>query len=234
MFAEFLDGVNGGGAGGGVEPPAGDPAGDPTGGEASHTPAEPVAWEDVSGEYMPAAPEGVDADAWGAEIGELAKLAHEKGIASDVFGELVSAKFTADAAVAAREAEEQEVALASAVGALRGEWGTEFDLKLTAANDGIRKVASAAGVDVEAIMQDPLFRRNVDLVKMFAVIGMQSGGGSGVPASAAAVPVGTGGAAEADRIIKDASHPLHEAFMNSAHPNHKYANERVNAAMGIA
>ena len=57
----------------------------------------------------------------------------------------------------------------------------------------------------------------------------------GEPAKGLNMPGGAaaGGKAEAERMMNDPSHPLHEAFMNPNHANHRYADEQYNRLMGF-
>lgn len=243
MFSEFLGvDVSSGGAGGNDDPSAGDNEGtpaDPSAGGDDGAPADlpagddvgvlpaAVAWDDVAADYTPPAPEGVSADDWTATVSEFAQAAHEAGIDKDVFGKLVAVHLERDARVAA----EQEAVVQQGIAQLESEWGAEYKIKVQAAVGTLEKYARKAGVDFGEIDNNPAFTMNPPLMRILAAMAGDVGGGKHVSIPGAAAT--KGGSEEADRIMTDPSHPMHEAFMNSNHIGYKAANARVNVLLGI-
>ena len=96
----------------------------------------------------------------------------------------------------------------------------------------LAKMTGVSGEEVRAVVDDPVIGTNPVMIRLLAQMGamMQDEPAKGLnrPGGAAA-----GGKAEAERMMHDPSHPLHEAFMNPNHANHRYADEQYNRLMGF-
>lgn len=115
---------------------------------------------------------------------------------------------------------EQQEAIEQAEYELQQEWGNNYEKNLQAASNTLRLLGERSGVDVDALMNTPALMANADFIrilneaaKLTEEAPMRGGQSS------------TDGKEEARRMLHDPSHPLHEAFMKSNHPKHKYANE---------
>ena len=96
----------------------------------------------------------------------------------------------------------------------------------------LAKMTGVSGEEVRAVVDDPVIGTNPVMIRLLAQMGAmmqdEPAKGLNMPGGAAA-----GGKAEAERMMNDPSHPLHEAFMNPNHANHRYADEQYNRLMGF-
>ena len=77
-----------------------------------------------------------------------------------------------------------------------------------------------AGVDTEALLHNPALRAEPAFAQLMleaASLLQEAPMRSGMPSD---------GRREAHRIAHDPAHPLHEAYMRTSHPQHRYANEQ--------
>ena len=211
------DGAGGEGDGGAAAPGAGAGMRYDLGDEAAMT-----AWREALGmnkefageEFLPAAPEGVPKEAFAGIVHEFATRSAE-------------AQRAADAAEAER--------VAAVKVELEGLWGDGYGAHVRSAVSALEMLAKMTGVsgeEVRAVVDDPVIGTNPVMIRLLAQMGamMQDEPAKGLnrPGGAAA-----GGKAEAERMMYDPSHPLHEAFMNPTHANHRYADEQYNLLMGF-
>ena len=83
----------------------------------------------------------------------------------------------------------------------------------------LRTLGSRAGVDVAQLMDNPALRADADFARLMlaaASLVEEAPMHRGAPIDSRD---------EAHRIAHDPAHPLHEAYMRTSHPRHKYANE---------
>ena len=229
------DGGNSGGDGGSGAPGAGAVLRYDLGDEAAMT-----AWREALGmnkefagdEFLPAAPEGV----WDAEAVEvLGRKAWELGVPKEAFAGIVH-EFATRSAEAQRAADAAEAERVAAVKAeLEGLWGDGYGAHVRSAVSALEMLAKMTGVsgeEVRAVVDDPVIGTNPVMIRLLAQMGAmmqdEPAKGLNMPGGAAA-----GGKAEAERMMNDPSHPLHEAFMNPNHANHRYADEQYNRLMGF-
>ena len=84
----------------------------------------------------------------------------------------------------------------------------------------LHTMGERAGIDTAALMQNPALQASPDFARLMleAATLMQE------------APLHTGAPSdnrqEARRIAHDPTHPLHEAYMRTNHPQHRYANEQ--------
>lgn len=233
------DGGDGDGGDGGGAPGTGAGMRYDLGDEAAMT-----AWREALGmnkefageEFLPAAPEGLPEGVWDAEAVEtLGRKAWELGVPKEAFAGIVN-EFAARSAEAQKAAEAAEVERVAGVKKeLEGAWGDGYDTHMKHAVQAVETLAKMAGMgseEVQAVVNDPVIGTSPVMIRLLAQMGAMLGdeGAKGLnrPGGAAA-----GGREEAERMMNDPSHPLHEAFMNPGHANHKYADDQYNRLMGI-
>lgn len=134
-------------------------------------------------------------------------------------------------ALAARYAEEgrrmmaecryrEERALQTADEQLQDEWGKRYEENMDTIGTFLHHLAERSGIDAEPLLQSPELRANTDFAKLMLAAAELT----------QEAPLREGKAAdsrkEAHRIAHDPSHPLHEAYMRTSHPQHRYANEQ--------
>ena len=186
-----------------------------------------TAWREALGmnkefagdEFLPAAPEGLPEGVWDAEAFE--------GIVHEFATRSAEAQRAADAAEAER--------VAAVKAELEGLWGDGYGAHVRSAVSALEMLAKMTGVsgeEVRAVVDDPVIGTNPVMIRLLAQMGAmmqdEPAKGLNMPGGAAA-----GGKAEAERMMNDPSHPLHEAFMNPNHANHRYADEQYNRLMGF-
>lgn len=203
-----------------------------------------TAWREALGmnkefageEFLPAAPEGLPEGVWDAEAVEvLGRKAWELGVPKEAFAGIVH-EFAARSAEAQREADAAEAERVAAVKAeLEGLWGEGYGERMRGAVSALEilgKLSGVSGDEVRAVVDDPVIGTNPVMIRLLAQMGAmlrdEPARGLNSPIRAAA-----GGRAEAERMMNDPSHPLHEAFMNPNHANHRYADEQYNRLMGF-
>jgi len=203
-----------------------------------------TAWREALGmnkefagaEFLPSAPEGLPEGVWDAEAVEvLGRKAWELGVPKEAFAGIVH-EFATRSAEAQRAADAAEAERVVAVKAeLEGLWGDGYQAHMRSAVSALEMLAEMTGVsgdEVRAVVDDPVIGTNPVMIRLLAQMGamMQDEPAKGLnrPGGAAA-----GGKAEAERMMHDPSHPLHEAFMNPNHANHRYADEQYNRLMGF-
>lgn len=203
-----------------------------------------TAWREALGmnkefageEFLPGAPEGLPEGVWDAEAVEvLGRKAWELGVPAEAFAGIVNE-------FAARSAEVQKVAQAAEVERVAGvetqlkeAWGDQYGTNMKSAVHAVETLAKMAGIggdEAQAVVNDPVIGSNPVMIRLLAQMGAMLGDepAKGLNRSGGAA---AGGKAEAERIMNDPSHPLHEAFMNPNHANHRYADEQYNRLMGL-
>lgn len=233
------DGGGSGGDGGSGAPGTGAGMRYDLGDEAAMT-----AWREALGmnkefageEFLPAAPEGLPEGVWDAEAVEvLGRKAWELGVPKEAFAGIVS-EFAARSAEAQKAAQAAEVERVAGVETqLKEVWGDQYGTNMKSAVSAVETLAKMAGIggdEAQAVVNDPVIGSNPVMIRLLAQMGAMLGD---VPAKGLNRSGGAaaGGKVEAERIMNDPSHPLHEAFMNPNHANHRYADEQYNRLMGL-
>lgn len=203
-----------------------------------------TAWREALGmnkefageEFLPAAPEGLPEGVWDAEAVEvLGRKAWELGVPKEAFAGIVN-EFAARSAEAQKAAQAAEVERVAEVETqLKEVWGDQYGTNMKSAVSAVETLAKMAGIggdEAQAVVNDPVIGSNPVMIRLLAQIGAMLGD---VPAKGLNRSGGAaaGGKVEAERIMNDPSHPLHEAFMNPNHANHRYADEQYNRLMGL-
>ncbi len=174
-----------------------------------------------AGEYRLTRPEGTPDDIWDERLaGELARVAYEYGVPARAM-EALSARYAAEGLQALEVCRrQQQEAIEQADAELQRDWGRSYEQNMDAVSAYLQELGSRAGVDVQALVENPALRTNADFARLMLVAAAQQQEAPlhrGEPTDARA---------EAHRIAHDPTHPLHEAYMRTNHPQHRYANEQ--------
>ena len=172
-------------------------------------------------EYAISRPENTPDEAWDDQLAAaLSQVAYEYGIPSRAM-EALTQRYAGESRhmlEACHAAEQQAIMQADAE--LQAEWGRSYDNNMHTIGQFLAHLGSQAGVDVQNLAENPALRANADFARlMLAAASMLQ-----------EAPMHTGnptnGKDEAHRIAPDPTHPLHEAYMRTNHPQHRYANEQ--------
>ena len=170
-------------------------------------------------------PDDTPDEAWDDDMAAaLAKVAYEYGVPAPAMAAL-SEKYVGESKrmLDACRAHEQ-AAIEQADAELQDEWGRSYESNMHTVGDFLHRIGADAGVDVEKLIENPALRANADFVRLMlaAANTLQE-----APMRAGAP---SGSKDEAYRIAHDPTHPLHEAYMRTNHPQHRYANEQYDRA----
>ncbi|HIX88785.1 MAG TPA: hypothetical protein H9976_06690 [Candidatus Akkermansia intestinavium] len=172
-------------------------------------------------DYHLTRPEGAADEIWDDALAEdLAGVAYRYGVpprAMQALSERYSALGTR-MLQHSREVEQQAIEQADA--SLQQEWGEQYEDNMQDIGNFLSRLGDEAGVDVAGLMDNPALRANADFARLMLTAARRT---HEAPLHTGSTPDGP---AEARRIAADPSHPLHEAYMRSNHPQHRYANEQ--------
>lgn len=175
----------------------------------------------TAAEYNLARPENTPDEVWDdALAARMAQVAYEYGIPAPAMAALTES-YTGESRQmlqACRQAEQEAIEQADAT--LQQEWGRRYEDNMQQVGDFLTRMGERAGVDVGALMENPALRANADFARLMLAASsllQEAPLRTGAP---------TDGKDEAQRIAHDPSHPLHEAYMRTNHPQHRYANEQ--------
>lgn len=166
-------------------------------------------------------PEGMPEEVWDENMAaQLARVAYEYGVPAPAMTALCEsyAGESRRALDAYRQAQEQAIEKADTC--LQEEWGRRYDDNMRTVVDFLENMERRTGVDVAALVENPALRANPDFAKLIlaaASMTEEAPMREGAPSD---------DRAEARRIAHDPAHPLHEAYMRTNHPQHRYANEQ--------
>lgn len=158
---------------------------------------------------------------WNEElVRQLSGVAYEYGVPPKALSALVE-RYTAEGRrFVERCQQENAAAIQQADSTLQQNWGTDYESNMNTIAAFLHTMGERAGVNVEALMESPALRANPDFARLMleAASLMEE------------APLHTGKEpdhkSEAHRIAHDPAHPLHEAYMRTSHPQHRYANEQ--------
>ncbi len=166
-------------------------------------------------------PEDTPDELWDPALAEaLSAVAYEYGVPPMAMGALCE-KYAAEGRrmlSATREAEAAAIARADAE--LQQDWGLHYEENMRTVGSFLSHLGSRAGVDVAELAANPALRANADFARLMlaaASLLEEAPMHAGSPSDSRE---------EARRIAGDPSHPLHEAYMRTSHPRHRYANEQ--------
>ncbi len=172
-----------------------------------------------AGDYCLARPENTPDELWDEQlVGALAGVAHEYGVPARAM-EALAARYSQEgvrALAAAEEAQQQAIERADAE--LQRDWGRHYEQNMDRVGAYLSELGSRAGVDVQGLMENPALRANADFARLMLAAAAE------VQESPLRAGSPSDSREEARRIVHDPSHPLHEAYMRTNHPQHRYAN----------
>ncbi len=166
-------------------------------------------------------PEDTPDELWNpALVQSMSQVAYEYGVPPKAM-EAMCKRYAAEGRRFLQEIQQQQQEeIRRADAQLQELWGTHYEDNLRTVNAFLHTMGERAGVDSSELMQHPVLRSNPEFAQLMleAATLMQE------------APLHTGSAAdgrqEAHRIVHDPSHPLHEAYMRTNHPQHRFANEQ--------
>ncbi len=180
-----------------------------------------VGLPEAAADYCLPRPEHTPDELWDERlVRALSDVAHEYGVPTRAM-EALSARYMQEGSrmlACCEEAQQQAVEQADAE--LQRDWGHRYEENMSKLGAYLNTLGSRAGVDVQALLENPALRANADFARLMLAAAaevQESPLREGAPADSRQ---------EARRIVHDPSHPLHEAYMRTNHPQHRYANEQ--------
>lgn len=180
-----------------------------------------VGLPDKAEDYTLPRPKGAPPEIWDERLASsLSQVAYEYGVPAQAMAAL-SEKYAQESAQYLQASQQAEqAAIEHADAALQEEWGAQYEDNMRTIGDFLLHMGQQAGVDVQNLVENPALRANPDFARlMLATAGLMQ-----------EAPLRTGNQGdsreEAHRMVHDPSHPLHEAYMRTNHPQHRYANEQ--------
>ncbi len=172
-------------------------------------------------EFAMARPEDTPDELWNEELAhQLSGVAYEYGVPPKALAAMAE-RYTAEGRrFMERCQQEQAQAIAQAEATLQQEWGAAYESNVDTIATFLRTMSERAGVNLDALAENPALRANPDFARLMleaASLMEEAPLHTGKP---------TDQKAEAHRIAHDPAHPLHEAYMRTSHPQHRYANEQ--------
>lgn len=166
-------------------------------------------------------PEDTPDELWNpALVQSMAQVAYEYGVPPKAM-EAMCRRYAAEGRRFMKEMQQQqEEAVRQADACLQELWGNRYEDNLRMVDAFLHTMGARAGIDTAALMQNPALQASPDFARLMleAATLMQE------------APLHTGAPSdnrqEARRIAHDPTHPLHEAYMRTNHPQHRYANEQ--------
>lgn len=167
--------------------------------------------------------EGFEVDAGTAQY--LQETGHKLGISPKALEQLAEGYTKRQADMAQTEAVKRSQEHATV---LKSEWGGDYDSRFEGAARAAKALCSMGGID-SSFLSDPAIGGHPSVIKLMdQVNGMMREAKAAGIATAADV---SGGLAECRRIETDSNHPLHKAYMDPNHPDHKHADSVYNKHM---
>lgn len=166
-------------------------------------------------------PQDTPDEIWNEElVRQLSSVAYEYGVPPKALAALAE-RYTAEGRrFIERCQRDNATAVEQADAALQQSWGQAYEDNMNTIASFLRTMGERAGINVEQLMENPALRANPDFARLMleAASLMEE------------APLHTGKQPahkeEAHRIAHDPTHPLHEAYMRTSHPQHRYANEQ--------
>lgn len=180
-----------------------------------------VGLPETAADYALPRPDGTPDELWNEALAaSLAQVAYEHGVPAPAMAALCE-HYSTEGKRALDEARlAQSAAIEQAEAELQQDWGIRYEDNMRTVGSFLQHLGERAGVDVAALAENPALRANADFARlMLAAASMLEE----APLHQGSEPDGR---AEAHRIAHAPSHPLHEAYMRTSHPRHRYANEQ--------
>lgn len=180
-----------------------------------------VGLPDSPAEFALSRPDDTPDELWDSSLADsMAAVAYEYGVPPLAMGALCEKYTTEGRRMLAAHREAQANAIARADAELQQDWGRNYDDNMRTVGDFLSHLGARTGVDVGELVTNPALRANADFARLMlaaASLLEEAPLHTGAP---------TDSRAEARRIAGDPTHPLHEAYMRTSHPRHRYANEQ--------
>lgn len=167
-------------------------------------------------------PEDMSEEHWNAPLAEkLGQVAYTYGVPAVAMKAMTRAYAQEFKSFMDSEEQQQEEAIEETREELKSEWGRRFDQSLEQTRSVVMRLSERCGVDPNSLLNSPVLSSNADFIRIMHE--------AAVLLDEAPMRTSEGHVArpqdEARRIESDPQHPLHEAYMKTNHPNHKYANQ---------
>ncbi|MBQ8899471.1 MAG: hypothetical protein IJY72_00805 [Akkermansia sp.] len=153
-------------------------------------------------------------------VNQLSGVAYEYGVPPKAMAALAERYTEENRRFLERCQQENAEAVARADATLQQDWGSAYEQNMQTIERFLHTMGERAGVNVQQLAENPALRANPDFARlMLEAAGLMD-----------EAPLHTGQQTdqkkEAHRIAHDPTHPLHEAYMRTSHPQHRYANEQ--------
>ncbi len=174
-----------------------------------------------SEDYTLSRPENTPDMLWDEKlVGKMAAIAHHYGIPAQAMQALAD-NYCTESGHALQEWEQQrELQVQQSDAQLQQDWGVEYEQNQQAADQALITLGDLAGIDSAALANNSVLNSSPEFKKIMLEAARLLG----------EAPHHEGGSPdkqqEAYRIAHDPTHPLHEAYMRTSHPQHRYANEQ--------
>lgn len=180
-----------------------------------------VGLPEQAGAYAIPRPEDTPDELWDPALAEaLSAVAYEYGVPPTAMGALCEKYATEGRRMLSAAREVEAAAIARADAELQQDWGLHYEDNMRTVGSFLSHLGTRAGVDVAELAANPALRANADFARLMlaaASLLEEAPMHAGSPSDSRE---------EARRIAGDPSHPLHEAYMRTSHPRHRYANEQ--------
>lgn len=173
-------------------------------------------------EYALVRPEETPDELWNpALVKSLGEVAYEYGVPPRAMEALCHRYAEEGRRYIAEARHAEEAAVEAADATLQQEWGKHYEENMDTVASFLQTMGERCGVDVAHLAENPALRAEPDFARLMlaasalmqeAPLRGESGNGDNHR--------------EAHRIAHDPTHPLHEAYMRTSHPQHRYANEQ--------
>ncbi len=172
-------------------------------------------------EYSLTRPEELPDELWDdGLVSEMAKTAYEYGVPKAAMEALTENYCRENKRQLQHYKQQEEQRIIQADSELQAEWGLDYEDNMTAITSVFARLGMSADVEVVPLLNNPSLRADTGFRRVLLEVARELGEAphrAGEPRE---------GKKEAHRIAHDPSHPLHEAYMRTSHPQHKYANEQ--------
>ena len=172
-------------------------------------------------EFAMERPQDMPDEFWNEElVKQLSGVAYEYGVPPKALAAMAEKYASEGRRFLERCQLDNAEAVSQADAVLQQSWGPAYEKNMDTINAFLHTMGERAGVNAQALMDNPALRANPDFARLMleAASLMEE------------APLHTGqkpdNQKEAHRIAHDPTHPLHEAYMRTSHPQHRYANEQ--------
>lgn len=184
-----------------------------------------VGLPETAEEFTLTRPEDTPDEAWDEGMaGALAKVAYEYGVPAPAMAAITRQYVGESKKMLDACRKNERAAIEQADLELQEEWGRDYDANMRTVGDFLDHMGAIAGINVQALTENPALRANADFARLMLAMAdahQEAPMRRGTP---------TNSKDEAYRIAHDPTHPLHEAYMRTSHPQHRYANEQYDRA----